>query len=37
MTHLTQITIPPRLAAEGPIIAGKHFQLRDKYDWHQLA
>jgi CRISPR system Cascade subunit CasE len=37
MTHLTQITIPARLAAEGPVIAGKHFQLRDKYDWHRLA
>ncbi len=37
MTHLTQITIPVRLVAEGPIVAGKHLKLRDSYDWHQLA
>jgi CRISPR system Cascade subunit CasE len=38
MTHLTQITIPAQLAAEGVILApGKRLQLRDSYGWHQLA
>ena len=37
MTHLTQITLPARLVAEGPMVAGKHLPMRDCYAWHQLA
>jgi CRISPR system Cascade subunit CasE len=37
MTYLTEINIPARLVAEGPIVEGKHRRLRDRYDWHRLA